>query len=100
VSPDEPEQPGTVSNMPQPSNEAEAASRLRVERRRPGRAAVVSPQLIPLLRGTTEPLPDLPLPDLKERGDSDLAPAIGIAVSVLISVLLWAVVLSIIWWAA
>jgi hypothetical protein len=38
------------------------------------------------------------LPDLKERGDNDLAPAIGIAVSVLLSVLLWAILLSIIWW--
>ena len=94
MSPDESEQPGTVSNMPQPSNEAEADRPQRVERRRPGRIAVVSPHLIPLLRGATEPLPDL-----KERGDSDLAPAIGIAVSVLISVLLWAMLLSIIWWA-
>ena len=68
MSPDEPEQPGTVSNMPQPSNEAEADRPPRVERRRPGRMAVVNPHLIPLLRGTTESLPDL-----KERGDSDLA---------------------------
>ena len=97
MSANEPEQPirgSTVSDMPQRSHEADAASPLRVERRRPGRIAVVSPHLIPLLRGTTEPLPDL-----KERGDSDLAPAIGIAVSVLISVLLWAMLLSIIWWA-
>ena len=97
VSANEPEQPirgRTVSDMPQPSNEADAASPLRVERRRPGRMAVVSPHLIPLLRGTTEPLSDL-----KERGDNDLAPAIGIIVSVLISVVVWAILFSMIWWA-
>ena len=61
------------------------------ERRRPDRRATVSPALIPLLRGGT-----VSLPVYEERRESDLAPAIGIAVSVLISGLIWALLLWII----
>ena len=61
------------------------------ERRRPGRLATVSPALIQLLRGGT-----VSSPVCEERRESDLAPAIGIAVSVLISGLIWALLLWII----
>ena len=56
----------------------------RVERRRPGRVENVSPALIPLLRGETHP----PSDDEVLRKD-DLAPAAGIAVSVVLSGLVW-----------
>ena len=61
------------------------------ERRRPGRIATVSPALIPLLRGGT-----VSSPVVEERRANDLAPAIGIAVSVVISGLIWALLLWII----
>jgi hypothetical protein len=61
------------------------------ERRRPDRITTVSPALIPLLRGGT-----VSSPACEERRESDLAPAIGIAVSVLISGLIWALLLWII----
>lgn len=69
-------------------NDAEVSHPLALERRRPGRIENVSPHLIPLLRGGTEAWPED-----EERRDTDLAPAIGIAVSVLISALMWAVLL-------
>ena len=62
------------------------------DRRRPGRPAQVSPTLVPLLRG------DLPadalLGDGTELVDArgDLAPAVGVAVALGISVPLWAAI--------
>jgi len=57
----------------------------------PERLDHVNPTLIPLLRGTVAP--GLPLDDgadlAHDRGE--LAPAAGIAVSVVLSALLWAV---------
>ena len=61
------------------------------ERRRPGRIATVSPALIPLLRGGA-----VSSPVCEERRESDLAPATGIAVSVVISGLIWALLFWII----
>jgi hypothetical protein len=63
-----------------------------LERRRPGRLPAVSPTLIPLLRGETEPQPDA-----NERWDRDLAPATGIAVGLVISGAMWVLILSIVW---
>lgn len=83
---------------PSPPDEHELANpevavqaRRRVERRRPGRMASVSPELIPLLRGQSEPEPDAndPLAD-------DLTAATGIAVASLFSGLLWGLVLWIV----
>jgi hypothetical protein len=71
-----------VSGLLEHSIAVQASHPLGLKRRRPGRTAL---SLIPLLRGSTEP----PL-DHEERRDSDLVPAIGIAVSVLISGLMWA----------
>jgi hypothetical protein len=62
------------------------------ERRRPGRMATVSPALTPILRGVA-----VPSPASEEGRESDLAPSIGIAVSVLISAPIWALVLWITW---
>jgi hypothetical protein len=70
---------------------AQASHPLWLKCRRPGRTADVSLSLIPLLRGSTEPSFDH-----EERRDSDLVPAIGIAVSVLISGLMWATLLWIV----
>ena len=69
----------------------------RVDRRRPGRIANVSTELIPLLRGRVEPSPRP-----EGRLPSDLAAATGIAVGLLISGVLWALILLasgiIPWW--
>ncbi len=72
-----------------------------IERRRPGRAATVSPELIPLLRGqaggrTPEYAPASPA----ERAEGDLSqkpglgvPALrGIVIAILLSIPLWAAV--------
>jgi hypothetical protein len=56
---------------------AQAASS---DRRRPGRIGNVSPALIPLLRATTVP------------DDDGLAPARGIMVGLLLSMVLWATI--------
>ena len=72
------------------SKVAEASHPLRSERRRPGRIADVSPNLIPLLRGS-----DIP-PDPGESPDNAMAPARGIAFGVVISVLFWAVLVWIV----
>jgi hypothetical protein len=71
----------------EPSVAVEDAHPLQSERRRPGRIARVSSALIPLLRGTTVP---------EEREQNDLAPATGIAVSALISGLIWAILVWIV----
>jgi hypothetical protein len=79
-----------VADLLEPSIAVEIPLSL-LERRRPGRIATVSPALIPLLRGGT-----VSSPVCEERRESDLAPAIGIAVSVVISGLIWALLLWII----
>ncbi len=62
------------------------------DRRRPGRPAQVNPTLVPLLRG------DLPADALLGDGTElvddrgDLAPAVGVAVALGISVPLWAAI--------
>lgn len=73
---------------------ASAASR---DRRRPGRPDQASPHLIPLLRtseiegaAAANPADELPLEDA-------LAPAKGIAVGLLLSVPVWAVIGMIVW---
>lgn len=60
-----------------------AMAQPQVERRRPGRIASVSPELIPLLRGQAESEPSA-----KDSPTDDLAPITGIAVGSLISGLL------------
>jgi len=62
------------------------------DRRRPERLDHVNPTLIPLLRGTLAP--GLPLNDGADLAHNrgELAPAAGIAVSVVLSALLWAVI--------
>lgn len=62
------------------------------DRRRPGRPAQVNPTLVPLLRGS---LPgDTLVSEDTELGDDRgrLAPAVGIAVALSMSVPLWAVI--------
>ena len=54
------------------------------ERRRPGRIPSVNPALIPLLRGE-----DRPPCDYEVIQEHDLAPATGVAVSVVLSGLIW-----------
>ena len=80
-----------VSGLLEHSIAPQTSHPLWLKRRRPGGTAAVSLSLIPLLRGSTEP----PF-DHEERRDSDLVPAIGIAVSVLISGLMWATLLWIV----
>ena len=61
-------------------------------RRRPGRVANVSPNLIPLLRDVA-----VPTTDHTERQQNDLAPAIGIAISTLTSAPIWALIFWVAW---
>jgi len=77
------------------------------DRRRPGRAAYTNRFLIGLLREQPTPPPAEDTQDGQEfshvsvrpAGDThhDLAPAVGILVSVVLSVLLWAIILLIVW---
>jgi len=80
-----------VSDLLEHSIVAEAGYPLRSERRRPGRRTDVSPALIPVLRGDI-----MPSPGHEEGRDSDLAPAIGIAVAIPFCGLFWAILLWII----
>jgi hypothetical protein len=80
-----------MSDLLDRPNVTEASHPVRSERRRPGRTKDISPNLIPLLRGGNEPSPGQ-----EEQRDSDLAPATGIAVSVIISGLMWAILIWII----
>jgi hypothetical protein len=65
------------------------------ERRRPGRLAFVSEQLIPLLRAKRQLSPD---PVQHESDDPDqLRPARGLGLGVLCSVLLWAFLGATVW---
>jgi hypothetical protein len=77
-----------VSDMREPPVLAESSTPVRLERRRPGRMANVSPALIPLLRGQVR----VPT-DHEERRADALRPATGIAVSLLISGLIWALLI-------
>jgi hypothetical protein len=65
----------------------------RVERRRPGRVERVSPALLPLLRGEA-----VWSPDDRDHRQHDLMPATGIAVGVLLSAPMWALIFWVVWW--
>ena len=83
-----------MSDSHEHSHGDEVSRPLSSERRRPGRIANASPHLIPLLRGASEEPPD----DEEGNSDSDLAPAIGIAVTTFVAVLIWTIlVLWFIW---
>lgn len=66
---------------------------MRLERRRPGRIENLNPALIPLLRGEAKPPSDT-----EAVQEGDLAPATGIAVSVVLSGLAWVVIGCILYW--
>jgi hypothetical protein len=57
-----------------------------LERRRPGRLNDIHPSLIPLLRDEAASEFELELEDIREDG---LAPAIGVAMSAVLSSLIW-----------
>jgi hypothetical protein len=80
-----------MTGKQEPSVSVEDADLPQSERRRPGRVATVSRALIRLLRGVT-----VPATDHAERQQNDLAPATGIAVSALISGLIWAILIWIV----
>lgn len=63
------------------------------ERRRPGRLETVSPELVPLLRGTANPPPPI---EFSDRSEDQLDPLRGLAVGLLISAGLWAVFLRLV----
>ena len=67
-------------------------STLRVERRRPGRIESVSPHLLPLLRDGAARSPDH-----GEHQQNDLTPVVGIAIGVLISIPIWALIVWVTW---
>ena len=67
-------------------------STLRVERRRPGRMESVSPVLLPLLRDGAALSPYH-----GERRHYDLTPVVGIAIGVIISIPIWALIVWVIW---
>ena len=75
------------------------------DRRRPGRSAYTNSFLVALLRGQpltrpTEDTKDAPMhtdAPMRAPGDNDLAPAVGILVSVGLSLLLWAIILLVVW---
>lgn len=63
------------------------------ERRRPGRPESVSPELVPLLRGTANPPPPM---EFSERPEDQLDPLRGLAVGLVISAALWALLLRLV----
>ena len=67
------------------------------ERRRPGRLAFASPELIPLLRGTRQVSPD-PL-EHESDGPDQLRAVRGLGLGLLCSLLLWALLGAIAWLA-
>lgn len=73
------------------------------DRRRPGRITKLSPDLIPLLRNPSKIAPGSidpeTVPALSDE-DDDLRPARGILVGGAISVLIWAVLITLLWWVA
>jgi hypothetical protein len=71
---------GKVSDSQPAQNTAPAATQFRGDRRRPGRRANVSPELLPLLRGR----PELDF----RRNDAD--PIRGIATSLVLSAMIYA----------
>ena len=68
------------------------------DRRRRGRAAKVSPNLVPLLRGEAVPYRMLRDEADPPYGLEHTTPAFGIAVSVVVGILLWGV-LGLLAWA-
>ena len=79
------------------SNPAEAGGFAFFERRRPGRPSSVSPDLLPVLRGTPQLSPDALEPQF---GDPDqLRPARGMAAAIVCSLVLWALLGASIWFA-
>jgi hypothetical protein len=77
-----------MTDQQEPSVSVAASNSSQSDRRRPGRIETVAPPLIPLLRDG-----NAPATDYEERRQDDLAPATGIAVSVLISGLIWAILI-------
>ncbi len=69
-----------------PKLEASEGIDLKIDRRRPGRIANLSPELIPLLRG------ELPDPDQQFGNPDQLHGARGIAAGVAIGATLWAAI--------
>lgn len=71
------------------------------DRRRPGRILKPSPDLIPLLRNPSEIDPASIDPDTMPASsdeDDNLRPARGILIGAAISVLIWAVLITLVWW--
>jgi hypothetical protein len=66
-----------------------AAGTMVAERRRPGRPAHISPELIPLLRGEAPLVPNDPI---RFDEPDELGAARGIALGVGISAVLWAAI--------
>ena len=87
------ELPGAAKPDPAPAPVASAASK---DRRRPGRPDQASPHLIPLLR-TAEIEAAAPGIGDEPPFEDALAPAKGIAVGLLLSVPVWAVIGGIVW---
>ncbi len=75
------------------ANGDDAFAPTRVERRRLGRIATASRALIPLLRHRPAPATNL-----EECQQDDLVPATGIAVSALISGLIWTILIWTVYW--
>lgn len=69
---------------------APASESRTFERRRPGRPENVSPELVSLLRGTANPPPPL---EFSDRSEDQLDPLRGLAVGLVISAVLWALLL-------
>ena len=82
-----------MSNVP----EIESAEALLADRRRPGRRPDISPQLIPLLRGTLEPIPEQEIdPDEPDQ----LQAARGLVFGTVISAVLWGGIALLARWVA
>ena len=69
-----------------------------VDRRRPGRRNYENPALIAMLRSASKPvaIQDEPTPEGR-REEDDLAPARGMAVSLLVGMLMWSAIAAGIW---
>ena len=87
----------------QDQSEASTATLDLMDRRRQGRPAEASPALIPLLRGTLDPVFEdagpAADPQLIEFGDPDhLRPAQGLATGLLMSGVIWGALAVPVWW--
>ena len=81
---------------------AEATPGVFRERRRPGRPATVSPELVPLLRNAASveiPEQEAHLDAPRDIRRDDMGPARGLAVALLLVAPFWCGVL-VIWWLA